>query len=102
MTEEPEESSDLLATYKKDGTQLTITQNNLNGKSNNVENTSSEPPDGGFRAYLVLIGSFLTNGLLFGVINSFGVIYVDLEKILVTEGVHNAGTRACKYYISLK
>ncbi|XP_011555926.3 monocarboxylate transporter 10 [Plutella xylostella] len=94
MTEEPEESSDLLATYKKDGTQLTITQNNLNGKSNNVENTSSEPPDGGFRAYLVLIGSFLTNGLLFGVINSFGVIYVDLEKILVTEGVHNAGTRA--------
>ncbi|XP_059084168.1 monocarboxylate transporter 10-like isoform X2 [Tigriopus californicus] len=36
------------------------------------------PPDGGFWAWLVLIASFLTNGIIFGTINSFGVIFVYL------------------------
>lgn len=65
----------------------------------NLRNAAkSGPPDGGFRAYAVMVGSFLTNGLLFGVINSYSVIYSELEKQLKTAHVENAESRACKYY----
>lgn len=38
------------------------------------------PPDGGFWAWLVVVASFLTNGIIFGTINSFGVIFVYLKE----------------------
>lgn len=64
----------------------------------NLRNVSKEgPPDGGFRAYAVMVGSFLTNGLLFGVINSYSVIYSQLEKQLSEAQVENAASRACKF-----
>ncbi|XP_022905862.1 monocarboxylate transporter 10 isoform X2 [Onthophagus taurus] len=52
------------------------------------------PPDGGFRAWLILVGSFLCNGILFGVINSYSVIqdklYLDLKENNVTEASSKA------------
>ncbi|XP_047520126.1 monocarboxylate transporter 10 [Pieris napi] len=61
---------------------------------NNIRNVAKEPPDGGFRAYSIVIGSFLTNGLLFGVINSFSVIYTVLNKQLHDENVPDAESKA--------
>ena len=53
-----------------------------------------EPPDGGCRAWIVLISAFLCNGILFGVINSFSVIYLSLQKQLGSEGDAEASSKA--------
>lgn len=38
------------------------------------------PPDGGFQAWLVMACCFLCNGVIFGIINSYGVIFVYLKE----------------------
>ncbi|XP_045612862.1 monocarboxylate transporter 10 isoform X2 [Procambarus clarkii] len=48
------------------------------------------PPDGGCRAWLVMFASFLCNGIIFGTINSSGLIYNDLVKKLEDAGDPNA------------
>lgn len=86
------ENTDLLATNRK-----TIPNTESNG--NVIHEDSAAPPDGGFRAFSVVIGSFLTNGLIFGVINSYSVIYPILLKRLQAENVDQAEVRACKLKI---
>ncbi|KAL0830644.1 hypothetical protein ABMA28_002782 [Loxostege sticticalis] len=83
MESEPREATDLLA-----GSQKT----EANGNSNHASKRG--PPDGGFRAYAVMVGSFLTNGLLFGVINSYSVIFTELVKKLNDANIPNAESRA--------
>nr|CAD7599667.1 unnamed protein product [Timema genevievae] len=56
-----------------------------------------DPPDGGARAWLVMLASFMCNGLLFGVINTYSVVYVNLHKKLEEEGVAEASSKACEY-----
>ena len=53
-----------------------------------------EPPDGGLRAWAVMLASFFTNGILFGTINSSGVIFDVLKKQLEAEGVENPSSKA--------
>jgi MCP family monocarboxylic acid transporter-like MFS transporter 10 len=67
------------------------------GDNPKQEGTSVVPPDGGTRAWLVMVASFLCNGILFGVINTYSVIYVDLQKKLEANGVAEASSKACKY-----
>jgi MCP family monocarboxylic acid transporter-like MFS transporter 10 len=67
------------------------------GSSRKQDGSSAVPPDGGTRAWLVMIASFLCNGILFGVINTYSVIYVDLQKKLEEKGVAEASSKACKY-----
>lgn len=55
------------------------------------------PPDGGVRAWMVLVSSFLCNGILFGVINTFGVIHFHLHKKLEMEGDKEASSKAGTY-----
>ncbi|XP_063234234.1 monocarboxylate transporter 10 [Bacillus rossius redtenbacheri] len=52
------------------------------------------PPDGGTHAWLVAAASFLCNGLLFGVINTYSVVYVRLHERLVLQGVPDAASKA--------
>ncbi|XP_059057444.1 monocarboxylate transporter 10 [Achroia grisella] len=83
MDTDPQENSDL----------LTVKQKSIS--NGNVPNeTTKEPPDGGFIAYAVMVGSFLTNGLLFGVINCYSIIYTELQRTLQNQGVVNAESRA--------
>ncbi|XP_004921754.1 monocarboxylate transporter 10 [Bombyx mori] len=83
MNLDPKENSDLLQERSKVDT---------NGNANQEE--VREPPDGGFRAYAVVLASFFTNGLLFGVINSCSVVYPVLEIILKEQGATNEESRA--------
>lgn len=39
-----------------------------------------EPPDGGAQAWLVMFCSFLCNGIIFGTVNSYGVLFVYLKE----------------------
>lgn len=55
-----------------------------------------EPPDGGGRAYLVMVCAFMCNGILFGIINTYSVIYLSLQKQLKESGDEEASTKACK------
>jgi len=52
-----------------------------------------QPPDGGFWAWLVLVGCFLVNGIIFGIINTFGILFVQLKKDMVAAGVEDAATK---------
>lgn len=52
--------------------------------------------DGGLRAWLIVLSSFMCNGLIFGVINSYSQVYVELQKILEANGVQEAGGKAGK------
>lgn len=59
-----------------------------------------QPPDGGFWAWLVLVGCFLVNGIIFGIINTFGILFVQLKKDMDAAGVEDAATKCGNtYYI---
>lgn len=91
METEPREHSDLLSSNQRG-----IARLEPNGTVSH-DGPSRSPPDGGFRAYTIAVASFLTNGLLFGVINSYSVILPVLQEQLLKEKVHNAEIRACKF-----
>ncbi|XP_026318946.1 monocarboxylate transporter 10 isoform X2 [Hyposmocoma kahamanoa] len=65
-----------------------------NGRKASVWQESGGPPDGGLRAYIVVIASFCTNGLIFGIINSYSVIYLVLLKRLESQNVDGATVKA--------
>lgn len=52
------------------------------------------PPDGGLRAWLVVFSSFLCNGILFGIINTYGIIYVTLQERMTQSGDTDASSKA--------
>ncbi|XP_013192660.2 monocarboxylate transporter 10 isoform X1 [Amyelois transitella] len=61
---------------------------------NDPANAAPCPPDGGYKAYIVMVASFLTNGIIFGVINSFSVIFTELEYQLKQDGLAHDVSRA--------
>ncbi|KAB7498190.1 Monocarboxylate transporter 10, partial [Armadillidium nasatum] len=52
------------------------------------------PPDGGLRAWVVMLASFLCNGIIFGTVNSLGNIFVELKRILENAEEENPATMA--------
>lgn len=68
-----------------------------------LDNIDTTAPDGGTRAWLVMLGSFFCNGILFGVINSYGVLYTEILSNLLKAGVTEASSKAGEhnsYHIS--
>lgn len=63
-----------------------------------VDQEYCEPPDGGARAWLVMISAFLCNGILFGVINTYSVIYMKLQAKLKENGDPEASSKAGKFF----
>ncbi|XP_016985107.1 monocarboxylate transporter 10 isoform X2 [Drosophila rhopaloa] len=53
-----------------------------------------EPPDGGARAWLVMVSAFLCNGIIFGFINTYGVIHSLLSDRLTKLGDPEASSKA--------
>ncbi len=56
-----------------------------------------EPPDGGTRAIMVMLSAFLCNSILFGIINTWGTIYITLQQQLESHGDKEASSKACMY-----
>ncbi|XP_020295253.1 monocarboxylate transporter 10 isoform X2 [Pseudomyrmex gracilis] len=52
------------------------------------------PPDGGFRAWMIMIGSFTINGLIFSIINTYSLIYPELQKRLTEVGETEVSSKA--------
>ncbi|KAH8232540.1 hypothetical protein KR032_009079 [Drosophila birchii] len=53
-----------------------------------------EPPDGGARAWLVMVSAFLCNGIIFGFINTYGVLHSLLKDRLTAIGDTEASSKA--------
>ncbi|XP_034486232.1 monocarboxylate transporter 10 isoform X2 [Drosophila innubila] len=53
-----------------------------------------EPPDGGARAWLVMVSAFLCNGVIFGLINTYGVLHKLLTERLTAQGDLEANSKA--------
>lgn len=73
----------------------------LNDPEMNPIDGENEPPDGGIRAWSIMIGSFVINGILFSVINSSSPIYGELKERLTAAGVSNTAEKACNYIFHL-
>lgn len=56
------------------------------------------PPDGGMRAWMIMIGSFVINGVLFSIINSYSLIYLELQKRLLDAGDAAASSKAGEFF----
>lgn len=61
-----------------------------------VEPATGVALEGGLRGWLVVVASFLCNGIIFGVINSVGVIYGKIQETLLEAGDEDASAKACK------
>ncbi|KYN17202.1 PREDICTED: monocarboxylate transporter 10 isoform X2 [Trachymyrmex cornetzi] len=62
--------------------------------ANEPANTIVEPPDGGLRAWMIMVGSFTINGVLFSIINSYSLIYQELQKRLIEAGETEVSSKA--------
>lgn len=68
------------------------------------DRNANVPPDGGLRAWMIMIGSFVINGVLFSVINTYSLIYLELQKRLLESGETAASSKAgesCNLIISI-
>lgn len=52
-----------------------------------------QPPDGGIRAWSVMTASLLCNGIIFGIINSSGLIYERIHNELKAKGDETAALK---------
>lgn len=58
--------------------------------------TEKEPPDGGARSWIIMVSAFLCNGVTFGIINTYGIIYMLLVDQLSKQGDKQASAKAGK------
>ena len=56
-------------------------------------------PDGGIHAWIIVVASFLTNGIIFGIHNCYGILYIWLKEELERSGVSDAATKSCKSHL---
>lgn len=62
----------------------------------------AEPPDGGARAWCVMISAFFCNSIIFGIINTCGTVYVKLYDYLKESGDPEASSKAGKFHNVIK
>ncbi|KAF4516741.1 hypothetical protein B566_EDAN008431 [Ephemera danica] len=60
----------------------------------NSENVEWTPSDGGLRAWLTVVGGFITTGISMGIVDVYSVIYVELLRILEEDNAINASYKA--------
>jgi len=76
-----------------DSSSTSVSDKNSDKLSRTSEGDDNQPPDGGLWAWLVLLSCFLVNGIIFGIINTFGILFVQLKKDMDEAGVEDAATK---------
>lgn len=71
--------------------------NNNNNDKHKRDYVNEPPPDGGARAWCVMVSAFLCNSILFGIINTCGTIYLRLQEELTQSGDTEASSKAGTY-----
>ena len=89
-----ETKQDTLQTPLMAETSSSTTNTNISEKSSDTDRyCQQDPPDGGCWAWLVLVGCFLVNGIIFGIINTFGILFVELKEEMDQAGVEDASSK---------
>ncbi|KAI9560776.1 hypothetical protein GHT06_011728 [Daphnia sinensis] len=80
---------------KRISSDVEATANDRSGRkvSHQCEHPSL-PPDGGLHAWFIVFASFLTNGIVFGIHNCYGIVYLRLKTHLEQAGVNEAALKA--------
>lgn len=91
-----------MGSVKRISNDVEATANDRSGRkvSRQCEHPSL-PPDGGLHAWFIVFASFLTNGIVFGIHNCYGIIYLRLKTHLEQAGVNEAALKACKSFLSI-
>ncbi|XP_011299963.1 monocarboxylate transporter 10 isoform X3 [Fopius arisanus] len=77
------------------GESKNISTNKLERKKGQLDDDDDQmPPDGGVRAWMIMLGSFTINGILFSVINSYSLIFLKLSEILRDAGETEVSSKA--------
>lgn len=100
MSETNNLSSNLISSGIKPSVVPLKNENEVSSEPASVqENTAKvfEPPDGTWRGWIIMLSAFLCNGVIFGIINTYSVIYVRLQKQLEESGDKEASSKAGKY-----
>lgn len=58
-----------------------------------------EPPDGTWRGWVIMLSAFLCNGVIFGIINTYSVIYLRLQNQLEASGDKEASSKAGENFL---
>lgn len=74
------------------------TNNNNSNDKNKRDYVNEPPPDGGARAWCVMVSAFFCNSILFGIINTCGTIYLTLQEDLAQNGDKEASSKAGTYF----
>uniref|UniRef100_A0A0P5MMK7 Monocarboxylate transporter n=1 Tax=Daphnia magna TaxID=35525 RepID=A0A0P5MMK7_9CRUS len=84
-----------MGSVKRISNDVEATANDRSGRkvSRQCEHPSL-PPDGGLHAWFIVFASFLTNGIVFGIHNCYGIIYLRLKTHLEQAGVNEAALKA--------
>ncbi|XP_014470441.1 PREDICTED: monocarboxylate transporter 10 isoform X2 [Dinoponera quadriceps] len=64
------------------------------GAGGTTRPTAADPPDGGLRAWMIMIGSFAINGVIFSIINTYSLIYIELQRRLTEAGESEVSSKA--------
>lgn len=78
---------------------IIVPKSQVNGLTDKSKDAASDqephiPPDGGSRAWVVMVSAFLCNGILFGIINTYSVVYMSLQRQLKEQGDEGASSKA--------
>ncbi|XP_043485043.1 monocarboxylate transporter 10 isoform X2 [Leptopilina heterotoma] len=92
ITEENHINMQKINGFKKENDEKNFSTNDP--EMNPINGHIHEPPDGGVRAWAIMIGSFLINGILFSVINSYSPIYGNLKQRLNDAGLSDTAEKA--------
>jgi len=90
MSEEHEKASMLGHSEKKIGVKMASEGDEFKELKDGKKLEEVVPPDGGFWAMLVLFSCFLCNGIIFGILNTFGIVYVQLRQDMEAAGIQDA------------
>lgn len=80
------------------GTVTAIHHNNNITDRNKHDYVNEPPPDGGTRAWCIMVSAFLCNSILFGIINTCGTIYLTVQEKLTQSGDTEASSKAGMYF----
>lgn len=78
------------------GEEVEDEQENNRPRSDSTDSQQSIPPDGGIKAILVVLASFINTGVVFSVITVNSLIISAIQTRLTEKNDSNPSLKACK------
>ena len=97
IIETHKQSQENLSDEKDKTSLLNVDTVETNLRKSSEDEKEFEPPEGGW-GWVVCFASFWTNGTLFGILNTFGILYVKiLEEFKDPDSDQDIAFKCCKF-----